>query len=388
MERFEIDVATRIVFGRGAVGEVRGLARSFGTRAVLVTTPDVKDRFDELFVSLERKETGDGLECVTFAGVVPNPTVKVIEEGAAMAREFKADVVVGIGGGSSMDVAKAIALGATNAGPVWDYRIGGSRRVEAEVLPVVVVTTTAGTGSHVTPVAVLTNSITESKSAIVDGRLRPRAAIVDPSLSVGLPAGTTAATGFDVFAHAFESTLHPSRSRFVDLLAEEAMRLVVRWLPEALADGKNYDARSAMCWADTLAGLCISHAGTTLPHGIAMAIGGHAPHVAHGQALAAVYAAVADITWEFAVPQFARLDALLRGGKDDGAAPEACAQRAVGELRDFISAIGLGGGLRSLKVRREQFGDIQQDTFELPDYKMHPRLIDGAEVASVLEASY
>jgi alcohol dehydrogenase class IV len=156
-----------------------------------------------------------------------------------------------------------------------------------------------------TQVAVVTNRDEKNKSALYHPLLYPRASLVDPELMLTLPPKVTAATGFDVFAHAFESYIHPGGSPYTDMMALEALRLVARHLPIAVKNGKDLDAREGMAWADTLAGLCIANAGVTLPHGIGMAIGGLYPHVAHGEALAVVYPAILDYTYRGAPEKFA-----------------------------------------------------------------------------------
>jgi alcohol dehydrogenase len=221
-----------------------------------------------------------------------------IEEVGEAARAHRADVALGLGGGSCMDAAKAIAVEAAHEGSAWDY-LFFKKAPAAKTLPIVAVSTTSGTGSQVTQVAVMTRAATRDKSAIYHPNVFPRAAIVDPELMAGLPREVTAATGLDAFCHAFEAYLHPSRSAYVDLLAVEAIRLIEDNLPRALEDGGDFDAREALAFADTLAGLCIASAGVILPHGIGMAIGGMHPHVAHGLSPAATYPTARPIPASF-----------------------------------------------------------------------------------------
>ena len=250
------------------------------------------------------------------------------------------------------------------------------------------VATTSGTGSHVTQVAVVTNPAEKNKSALYHPLLYPRAALVDPELMMTLPAKVTAATGFDVFAHAFESYIHPGGSPYTDMMALEALRLVARFLPAVVKNGKDLDAREGMAWADTLAGLCIANAGVTLPHGIGMAIGGLYPHVAHGEALAVVYPAILDYTYRVAPGKVRRRRpdprSPARGSTRGSARPRARAPPSS----EFIKRIGMGLTFRDLKVPQGELEALARQSLVLPDYKNHPRLATLADVEAILERSH
>jgi len=310
-----------------------------------------------------------------FDGVIPNPTTEVVTEGARMAEDHGADVVLGLGGGSSMDTAKAVAVEATHEGTSWDYLFFRDSQPTDKTLPVVAVTTTSGTGSQVTQVAVVTNPREKSKSALYHPRLFPKTAVVDPGLMLTVPGRVTASTGFDVFAHAFESFITPNGSPYTDLISFEAIRLAAAWLPKAVKDGLDPEGRTHMAWADTLAGLSIANAGVTLPHGIGMAIGGLYPHVQHGEALAVVYPAILQYTYQ-AVPQrFARVGRVFDPSL--GQLSEAEAAAASSEvIEDFIRQIGMSLCFEDLKVPREELRTLAEASLVLPDYKSHPRVID------------
>ena len=188
-----------------------------------------------------------------------------------------------------MDTAKAIAVESSHEGTSWDYLFFRDRQPTSKTLPVIAVTTTSGTGSQVTQVAVLSNPEEKRKSALFNSLLFPKIAIIDPDLMVTVPEHISASTGFDVFSHAFEAFIHNNTSPYIEVLSLEALRIVIEYLPKVIENGKDIDARTRMAWADTLGGLSIANAGVTLPHGIGMAIGGCCPHVMHGEALAALY---------------------------------------------------------------------------------------------------
>lgn len=383
MKGFRYFQPTELRFGRGRLDEVGGVVRRFGDRCLLVTTPRVSSRLAPVYERVRGLLDAAGVAVAHFDGVQPNPTTDLIHDGARMAREHGTTVVLGVGGGSAMDAAKAIAVEATHPGTAWDY-LFFKQQPDARTLPIVVVSTTSGTGSQVTQVAVLTNPAEHDKSAIYNEAVFPRAAIIDPDLMLTAPPRVTAATGFDAFAHSFESYLHPNASAYTDLMALEAIRLVIRWLPAAVEDGTDAEARDRLAWADTLAGLCIAAAGVTLPHGIGMAMGGLFPQVAHGEALAVVYPAVLRFSRGHANTRLATLartiDDSLREMPDDGAAAE-CA----GMVESFLSEIDLRLTLADVGVPAGGLARLAKQSLVLPDYRNHPRVATEAEVLELLE---
>lgn len=386
MKAFRWYQPTDIRFGPGRLAEVGPLTAAHGRRALLVTGSGASSR-GPVYERVRQLLGEAGLEVAHFDGVTPNPTIATVSAGADRARGHEADVIVGVGGGSSIDTAKAIAVEATHDGTAWDYLFYKEPQPDARTLPVVAVSTTSGTGAHVTQVAVVTHSERRDKSALFNELLYPRAAIVDPELMRSVPAGVTAATGFDVFAHSFESYLHPNASPHTVRMALEAIRLVVENLPRVLEDGTDLESRSRMAWADTLAGLCIANAGVTLPHGIGMAIGGMYPHVPHGESLAVVYPAVARFTWEAAAAEYATLgrifDPSLAGADDDVAAEAACDQ-----LDEFMRRVGLWLNLERMEVPKQELPSLARQSLVLPDHSNHPRAATESDVMGILEESY
>jgi alcohol dehydrogenase class IV len=386
MKTFQYFQPTEIRFGRGRFAELGPVTARFGRRALLVSVRE-EACFHGLFSRAKALLVKAGLAVALFDEVISNPTTDVVSRGAQAARRFRADVVVAIGGGSTMDTAKAIAVEATHPGRAWDYLFFRDAQPTAKTLPVVVVTTTSGTGSHVTQVAVVTNPAERNKSALYHPLLYPRASLVDPELMTTLPPRVTAATGFDVFAHAFESYINPGGSPYTDMMALEALRLVARFLPAAVKDGKDLDAREGMAWADTLAGLCIANAGVTLPHGIGMAIGGLYPHVAHGEALAVVYPAILEYTYRVAPEKFAAVGRIFDRRIAAGRGVQAAGQASAAISR-FIRRIGMGLRLRDLKVPKAELEALARQSLVLPDFKNHPRLATLADVKAILDRSH
>lgn len=385
MRSFAYYQPTEIRFGQGRLAEVGELVARYGKRCLIVTTKGTA----YLRPVLERVSAycaAAGVAVCHFDGVVPNPTTDCISAGAQLAREFKADVVLGLGGGSPMDAAKAIAVEATHAGTCWDYLFFKTPPT-SKTLPVLAVSMTSGTGSQVTQVAVVTETATKTKSALYNSLLYPRVAIVDPELMVTVPPHVTAATGFDAFTHAFETYLHVASSPYTDLLALEAIRLVAAYLPRAYDRGDDLEARTQMAWADTLAGLCIANAGVTLPHGIGMTIGGQCPQVMHGEALAVIYPEFTRYTYPSAVARFATVGRIFNPAL--GALPdtEAAAQACV-EIDKFLQGIGMWLSLKGLGVSEADVVEIADNSQVLPDYRNNPRIATRDEIYELLTHSY
>jgi len=386
MKPFSYRQPTEIRFGRGCLKEIPSSVARWGGRCLLVTVPDAPE-FGGLFGKVKGLLAEAKIPTAHFSGVIPNPTTEVVTAGARMARDFKADVVLGLGGGSSMDTAKAIAVEATHPGTAWDYLFFREKQPTDKTLPVVAVTTTSGTGSHVTQVAVVTNPAEKNKSALYHALLYPRTSIVDPDLMLTVPPNVTAATGFDVFAHAFESFINPGGSSYTDLMALEALAIVSRALPVAVRDGRDFEARERMAWADTLAGLCIANSGVTLPHGIGMAIGGLYPHISHGEALAVIYPAILRYSYRAAPAKFAAVGRIM----DRKLAVETgrkAAEMSCAAIERFIRKIGLDRKLRELHVPGEELAALALQSLVLPDYRNHPRVATLEEVFRILGESH
>jgi len=386
MDNFNYFQPTEIRFGRGRLSEVGEVIARYGKRCLLVTVP-VFEALAPVFEKAKQSLSDAGVESAHFDGAVANPTTESISKGAQKARELGADVVLGVGGGSSMDTAKAIAVEATHEGSCWDYLWFRDTQPTDKTLPVIAVTTTSGTGSQVTQVAVVTNPAQKCKSAIYNPIVYPRVSIVDPELMKTVPEHVTASTGFDVFCHAFESLIHCGTSPYIVMMAKEAIRLAAQNLAAAVKDGSNMAARSAMAWADTLAGLCIANAGVTLPHGMGMAIGGMYPHVMHGEALAVTYPDFMRYTYKSAIREFATLGRIfnseLESESDDVAAEKSC-----DEVDKFLKEIGMWLSLEELKVPEDELDELAEACLVLPDYKNNPRVANLDEIRELLEKSY
>jgi alcohol dehydrogenase len=385
LKAFEYQHSGEIIFGNGRISEVGSLVSRYGRRC-LVVSGSKEGALRDLYPIVGDLLEHVGLDWEHFDGVRPNPTVDIVSTGAKLARKLKADVVLGIGGGSSLDTAKAIAVEATHEGISWDY-LFFKQKPSSKTLPIVAVGTTSGSGSQVTQVAVVTDPASRDKSALANAHLIPRLAIVDPQLTLSVPSMATAATGFDVFCHAFESILSPLSNVATELFAWEALRRVIRDLPTAVHQGANLGGRTSMAWADTLAGMSICRSGVALPHGIAMAIGGMFPDTSHGAALASVYRACLEFTWRSAVSAFARLARMLAPDLEVVDTTEAAAA-CPGLVDEFMRGVGLTFSLKDFGISKEELPALAKQSMVLPDYANNPRVPNYDETLQIVDASF
>ncbi len=375
----------------GGISEVGSVVANYGKKCLMVTVKPFP-ALEPLFEKIKKLCKEAGVEIYHFDGVVPNPTTDCIDAGTKMGEENQVDVILGVGGGSSMDAAKCISVGITHEGNAWDYRVdpfgkNKSKPVEDKLLPIVAVTTTAGTGAEVTAAAVLTKTDAHLKYALWDRLLCPTVAIVDPQLTITMPTHVTASTGWDSFCHSFESYIGKGASDYSEMHSLKGIELVIKYLPTALKEPTNREAREGMSWANTLGGLAITTAGVTLPHGMGMAIGGTAPYVTHGEALAILYPEINRWTWKHAIPQYAVIGRMfnpaLKNESDEVAAEKAC-----DEMDKFLKKIGMWMSFKDKNVPEDLLDQIAQDNFELPDYLNHPIEVNLEKTKELLRKSY
>lgn len=385
MKTFEYCAPTKLIFGEGKTSEIGQHVAKYGTKAILVTSL-TSPRSAALHNEVKQSLADAGVEVVHFDGVIPNPTTDVVTAGADMAKAFGAQVVIGLGGGSAMDTAKAIAVEASHPGTAWDYNCHTAGPTD-KTLPIIVISTTAGTGSQTTPCAVITKTADKDKSAIWHPNIFPRVSIVDPENTYSMPQSVTAQTGFDAFCHNFEAYLSVNTNPLVECLALEAIRIIAKYLPIAVSDGSDKEAHAQMAWADTLGGYTNASAGVTLPHGLGMQIGGHCPHVTHGQALAVFYPAFTRYTWSSAVEKFAAVGRIFNPELEKES-DETAAEKCCEAIDDFLKKINLWISFKDLNVTKEDLREIADCGQVLGDYANNPRVATIPEMYELLMSCY
>lgn len=267
----------RVLFGIGASREIGKEAKALGgTKVLIVTDSGVVN--SGLVASLRTNLEEAGMKVFLFDRVEPEPSASLVDESAQLTKENGVDVVIGVGGGSSLDIAKGASLLASNPGNVLDYC--GLDLIPKRGLPKILVPTTAGTGSEVTRVFVLTDKRDNMKKVVFSNYAIPELALVDPMLTISMPSKVTADTGMDALVHAIETYVSMNATPFSDLLASKAIELIARYLPMAFAKGENIEARYHMSLASLLAGMAFASGGLGAVHALAYPLGTeyHLPH--------------------------------------------------------------------------------------------------------------
>ncbi len=288
MQSFHQFIPTRLYFGCGSVQKLAS-AELPGKKAIIVISAGTSMRrfgyLDKVTSALDKQS----VEYVVFDKILPNPIKEHVMEGAAMARENGCDFVIGLGGGSSIDSAKSIAVMACNEGDYWDYIGGGSGKGMAPVggaLPIVAITTTAGTGTEIDPWTVVTHN-NEKIGYGFDGTF-PVMSIVDPEMMTSVPAHLTAYQGFDAFFHSAEGYIANCATPVSELYSLKSIALLYKSLPTAVANGEDLEARSDVALANTLAGMVESTSSCTSEHSLEHALSAFHPELPHGAGLIAI----------------------------------------------------------------------------------------------------
>ena len=268
----------RILFGVGAVEKIGAEAQLLKGKKVLVITDSGVIQAG-LLEGVEKSLQAANIPFALFDGVEPDPRIEVVEKSVEKAKKEEIDLIIGLGGGSSLDIAKVTSIMITNSGKIDGFF--GIDLVPNPGIPVILVPTTAGTGSEVTPIAILSDTKEKLKKGIVSPTLFPEVAIVDPKLTIGLPPSVTAFTGMDALTHAIEAYASINATDLTDLFALRAMDLCSKNLRMAYAHGENLAARSNMMEGSLLAGIAFANAGVGAVHAFAYPLGGEF-HLAHG----------------------------------------------------------------------------------------------------------
>lgn len=350
---FQYYQPTRIHFGENSLESLGEIAAVYGRSCLLVTTPDAP--LKPLYERVKGILSKSGISVLHFDKVEPNPSAAVVEEGFELLRGGKADFVLAVGGGSSMDTAKAIAFNNGREKIDWDYLFEhfsspyeNYQAYSSTGLPFLAVPTTSGTGSQVTQAAVITRG--KEKITFYHPTLFARECIVDPALMLTLPGRITASTGFDAFTHAFESYCNPRASFYSEMDSVQAMKLIAVTLPKVLREPENMKYRTDMALADTLAGRALANSGAGAPHPLSEIIGGLVK-LPHGEALSVVFPPYVRIMTDKNREKFLTIAKIFD--------PDAKEPEELYELvRRFLSRIGLDKKLKDFGVSGEEFEEM------------------------------
>jgi alcohol dehydrogenase class IV len=356
---------TKVKFGAGRIAELPDACKELGMKRPLIVTdpglaalPMIKDAV----AACEKA----GLGVAVFSDIKSNPNGKNVEDGLKVLRAGKHDGVVAFGGGSALDAGKAIALMAGQKRPIWDFEDVGDNwlRVDpAGVAPIIAVPTTSGTGSEVGRVSVITKEDTHQKKLIFHPKVQPSIVIDDPALTIGLPPKITAATGMDALAHCFEAYCAPGYHPMADGIALEGMRLIKEWLPIAVRDGKNLEARSHMMAAATM-GATAFQKGLGAIHSLSHPVGAvYDTH--HGLTNAVVMPYVMQFNRQAIEEKMTRLAAYL-GLKNPGY------QAVLDWVLALRKEIGIPHTLKDIGVGTDKLDSLSQEAFNDPSTGGNP----------------
>lgn len=318
-------IPNHTVVGTNVLGEAAPLLKKMGNKAFIVTGKHVavSDMMKQLTALLDE----NGIDCVIFDGITGEPTDTMIENGVEMLKSSGCDFIIGIGGGSPLDSAKAIAAMAVNDGSIADYN---GKEITGEILPLVAIPTTAGTGSEATKFTVITDSEKGIKMLLKGDVLVPKLAIVDSSFTVGAPKSVTSATGLDALTHAVEAYTSRKAFSMTDTLAVSAVKRIMKYLPIAYKEPDNSLAREQMSIAALEAGICINNSSVTIVHGMSRPIGALF-HVPHGMSNAMLLKECLSFAVSGAYEKFANL------GRETGVASDSDSDETAAEK--FIDSL-------------------------------------------------
>lgn len=385
MSPFTFNTSPSIRFGTGIIAQLGDIVRAeIGTRILLVTDPGmvatgIVDRVSDVLQAM-------GVEITLFAEVEADPPEAVIEAAAASARAASVEGVVGLGGGSSLDVAKLAALLAVGRESLADvYGVGNARGPK---LPLILVPTTSGTGSEVTPISIVTTGKSE-KMGVVSPVILPEIAVLDPELTLGLPTHVTAATGIDAMVHAIEAyaSASPNNNPVSRTLAKEALRLMGGALERAVTTPDDIDARTDMLLGSMLAGQAFANSPVAAVHALAYPIGGHFK-VPHGLSNALVLPHVLRFNAVTAPEPYAEIAACAFPALE-GLTSQAAASAFIEAMQDLSQTCGLQQHLREVGIAQDDLPLLARDAMNQTRLLVNnPRALSEQDALAIYEAAF
>lgn len=387
MVPFDFDPRTRVVYGPGTLDRLGELARETGGTRVLVVSDEGIARAGHLERAVSRLSEA-GLATHVFTDVQPNPTTDDVDRGLAVAKQYEVDMLVAIGGGSSMDCAKGINFLLTNGGRMQDY--WGVGKATKPMLPLIAIPTTSGTGSEAQSFAIIADAKTHVKMACGDKKAACRVAILDPELTLSMPLTVTAATGIDAISHALESYVTTKRNPVSQLFARRAWRLLSSGYPAVLANGAVYSrdellaARGAMLLGAHLAGAAIENSMLGATHALANPLTAHYG-ITHGFAVGLMLPHVV----RFNSPTVGALyGALAADAKICPADDERAGNLLANRVSQFVQQSGMPTNLVQCGVERKALPGLAEDAAKQWTGTFNPRPVDESSLLSLYEAAF
>lgn len=367
------------LIGPGALDEgVDQIVRLGFKNALIVTDADLAKM--GMAQTLVDKLKHQGIEAAVFDSAQPNPTVSNVNDGLEMLKQHSSDFVISLGGGSSHDCAKAIALVATNGGKIEDYE--GLDQSAKPTLPLVSINTTAGTASEMTRFTIITDETRHVKMAIVDKHVTPMLSINDSELMEGMPASLTAATGMDALTHAVEAYVSTAATPLTDACAKQAIELIAEYLPQAVKEPTNKNAREKMAYAQFLAGMAFNNASLGYVHAMAHQLGGFYD-LPHGVCNALLLPHVEEFNLKAAKDRLKHVGKLLGDNNSDLQGKD-----VISAIKTLADIVGIPKSLEELGVKREDFGVLADNALKDVCGLTNPVQANKDEIIGIFEAAY
>lgn len=399
-ETWTFHTSGQLLFGPNGVQQLGEIADRLRAKRVLIVTDPIlaKAGLTDL-VRAPLAATGKTVEI--FTGGEPEPSLKAADACIKAARDFKPEALLGLGGGSNMDLAKITAVVLAHGGTPRDYV--GDDKIPGPVFPLVCVPTTAGTGSEVSAASVLTDTDNQIKVGVLSNYLRPGVAVVDPLMTVSCPPKVTADSGIDALTHAIEAytavdnatfplppgerTVYQGRHPMGDILAEKAIALIGSHLRRACKNGKDLEARAGMALGATLAGMAFSNVGVALVHALEYPLGG-AVHCSHGAGNGLLLPYVMRFNMPGREKEFASIARLL-GEEVTGLSERQAAERAIVAVEKLRNDIGIPGRLRDLGARENQIQGFAEKANGIRRIlRVNPRPVTVEDMVEILRSAF
>lgn len=372
-------------FGNGAVEQLPELIRRLDRPgpSLIVTDPGLVQAGIAGQVRHLLEQAGLGVSL--YDGVEPDPRVEIVQSCAEAVARAGATVVIGLGGGSSIDIAKVAAIMQANGGSPLDYV--GIGQVPKPGLPVIAVPTTAGTGSEVTPIAVLSDKAAHLKKGIVSDYLYPAAAVVDPALTTGLPPRVTAYTGMDALTHCIEAYTNRFAQPFIDNFAEQGIRLISGSIRRAFRNGEDLEARSQMALGSLYGGLCLGAVNTAAVHALAYPLGG-TYELPHGLANTVLLPHVTEFNAPADLKKYGRV-AELMGEPTTGLSPRAAAGLAADACKTLAADLGMDLRLRDFDIPESAIPEMAEAAMQVTRLlNNNPRQVTRPDCEAIYRAAW
>lgn len=384
MKNFNL-VVPEVIFGNGAIGNIGNQIKLKGGSRVLLFTDkglSATGLVEKIRGLLEKER----LACFIFDQVEAEPSLDNVITASKVANEYQPDLVLALGGGSSMDVAKMVAILLKHGGEIRNYL--GINNIPGRGIPTIMVPTTAGTGSEVSKYGIFDDRAAKTKLGAVSLHLMADLALIDPELTVSMPPSVTASTGCDAFIHAIEGYLATNATPITDLLALESIKIIFENLPAAFADGRDPVARYNMSYGSFLAGIVLNHAGGSSSHALSYPVASEY-HVPHGIGCMLTFLETLEYFAPCSIEKFLRMAEVI-GIDSSSETPRAIAERTILEFRKMVEYLEIPHKLSVIGVEKDRFMPYAKSVVANQQRLLTngPRMLNEKDIVNIYERSY